>query len=73
MERLDILFVGIAFMFLAGIMYIYWIVGDIQSCFGALRRRLRNSAAGSEAHSVPQPTDRPLRIRIIDSMENWTR
>jgi hypothetical protein len=47
MERLDILFVGIAFMFLAGIMYIYWVVGDIQRCFGALRRRLRNSAAGT--------------------------
>jgi hypothetical protein len=45
MERLDILFVGIAFIFLAGIVYIYWIVGDIQRCFGALRRRLRNGAA----------------------------
>lgn len=69
MERFDILFVGIAFLFLAGIMYIYWIVGDIQRCFGALRRHLRNSAAESEAHSGPQPTDPPLRIRIINIIE----
>jgi hypothetical protein len=47
MERLDILFAGIALMFLAGILYIYWIVGDIQRCFGALRRRLRNGLAGA--------------------------
>jgi hypothetical protein len=50
-------------------MYIYWIVGDIQRCFGALRRHLRNSAAESEAHSGPQPTDPPLRIRIINIIE----
>lgn len=64
MERLDILFVGIA-LFLVALMFIYWIVGFIQKCFRALRHRLLNSVAGARDTSVPQPTDPPLRIRIV--------
>jgi len=38
MERLDILFAGIAVLVLAAIAYFYWIIGDLQRWFNALRR-----------------------------------
>jgi hypothetical protein len=64
MERLDILFVGLALLPVA-IIFIFWFVGFIEERLAVLRCRLRNRAARAMDSSVSQPTDSPLRIRIV--------
>jgi transcriptional regulator of nitric oxide reductase len=51
MERLDILFAGIGVLVLAAIAYFYWIIGDLQRWFNALRRPF---VSRQVRHSRPQ-------------------